>query len=87
MIPILFIDCLLMTNVKAPVEPVVTLLPGAQGSANVINQGVYPRLQAFILHALMQVAWRSEDDPTFFAPLYRTLDTSNTAIMVGGVGP
>ena len=28
-----------------------------------------------------QVARRSEEDPTFFAPLYRSVDTSNVAVM------
>ena len=33
-------------------------LPGAENSARVVNQRVYPRLQAFMLHALMQAGAR-----------------------------
>jgi dienelactone hydrolase len=70
-----------MGGVDAAAPILGVLLPGAQNSAAVIEQRVYPRLQAFILHALMQVCRRSEEDATFFAPLYGTLDTTHVAIM------
>ena len=44
-------------------------MPGAQATAEVTEQRVYPRLQSFILHALMQVRRISSSRP----PLTRTL--------------
>lgn len=70
-----------LTGVGADAPIVGGLLPGAQASERVAVQRVYPRLQAFVLHALVQVARRSEDDPSFFAPLRRSLDTSRAAII------
>lgn len=65
-----------------PSAPVIGgLMPGAQSSAEVTEQRVYPRLQRFVLHALMQVARRGEEDPAFFAPLRGAVDASSTAIM------
>ena len=77
-----------------PNAPIVGgLLPGAQATEEVTEQHVYPRLQHFILHALMQVARRSEiggdpssgsdggDSGSLPARLRRRIDGRNVAIV------
>jgi len=61
------------------------LLPGGESTAEVEIGQWFPRLQAFILHALMQVARRSDADPSF--AFFEKLDVTKAALMGFSTGP
>ena len=62
----------------AGVNAAAPIMGGIESSE--MTADVYPRMQAFMLHALMQVARRSEADPTF--AFYQRLDPDAAALMV-----
>ena len=60
-------------------------MPGAQAGAQVTEQRVYPRLQSFILHALMQVGSVSSSTRPHLSPVPCTPSDSRRRIIRCGV--